>query len=137
MISSLLQTNRDFSKEDLARQDTLRNAKPKQLKLDSAFRPVKTKRTVLSRATLIVAPASLLDQWCTELQRSSEKGALNVLVWHGQNRDDLESMIDTTDESDVIITSYGTLAAEHARVGKTSKSVALFDSKSIWLSLVP
>lgn len=130
MVSSLIQTNRNYSQDELTEPSVdQRQAKKKQLKLDSAFRPVKSKQTAIrSRATLIVAPASLLDQWRSELQRSSEKGTLNAMVWHGQNRDDLETMIDTDDALDIVITSYGTLAAEHARLEKSSKNVPIFDS---------
>lgn len=131
MISSLIQTNRDFSQEDIARaqNEEQRQAKPKQLKLNASFRPVKPKQTTRrSRATLIVAPTSLLDQWCKELQRSSKKGTLNVMIWHGQNRDDLETMIDIDEASDIVITSYGTLASEHGRMGKSSKSVPIYNS---------
>ena len=132
MVSSLIQTNRYYTEEELAGPSAdQRQNKKKQLKLDAAFRPIKSKQTGRrSRATLIVAPASLLDQWCSELQRSSKKGTLNVFVWHGQNRDDLETMVDTDDVSDVVITSYGTLAAEHARLEKSSKNVPIFDSKT-------
>ncbi len=131
MVSSLIQTNRNYSPDELSGpSEDQRHEKKKQLKLDAAFRPVKPKQTARrSRATLIVAPASLLDQWCNELQRSSSEGILNVMVWHGQNRDDLQTMIDTDDASDVVITSYGTLAAEHGRLEKSSKNVPIFDSR--------
>lgn len=138
MVSSLIQTNRNYTEEELAGPSAdQRQNKKKQLKLDAAFRPIKSKQTSRrSRATLIVAPASLLDQWCSELQRSSKKGSLNAFVWHGQNRDDLETMVDTNDVSDIVITSYGTLAAEHARLEKSSKNVPIFDSTSRFRSMV-
>ena len=132
MLSSLIQTSRDNSDEmDVDQVDEQRPSKAKQLKLDKAFKPTQKHTTSSrSRATLIVAPASLLDQWSTELQRSSEKGSLNVIIWHGQNREDMQSIIDTDDEViEVVITSYGTLASEHAKIERGSSPI--YQSKLI------
>ncbi|KAI5124124.1 hypothetical protein M0805_000937 [Coniferiporia weirii] len=140
MVSSLIQTNRgEIAGEAIdVPEEPQQRAKHKQLKLDAAFRPTLKKRTThRSRATLIVAPASLLDQWANELRRSSRKGTVNVTVWHGQGREDLEAVIDSdVDAIDVIITSYGTLSSEHAQLEKsTSKSgVPIFDIE--WFRVV-
>ena len=135
MVSALIQTNRgEKPEEDIpAEIDDEQRAKQKQLKLDAAFRPsVKKPIARRSRATLIVAPASLLDQWANEIRRSSEKGTVNVLIWHGQNRENLEAMIDSDiDAIDVVITSYGTLSSEHSRLDKSNKSASVFDSESL------
>lgn len=135
MVSSLIQTNRGEKLEEEVpfSEEQQQRGVQKQLKLDAAFRPtLKKQATRRSRATLIIAPASLLDQWATELRRSSEPGTVNVTIWHGQNRENLEAMIDSdVDAIDVVITSYGTLSSEHSRLDKISnKSVPLFDSKS-------
>ena len=79
-------------------------------------------------ATLIVAPTSLLAQWAEELQRSSEPDTLNAIVWHGQNRLDLDSAVDNDGVINVVITSYGTLVSEHAKHERQSSSV--FESTS-------
>lgn len=136
MVSSLIQTNRgDKVEEEIPdERDQLKHpAKHKQLKLDSAFKPIVKQRQNgrRSKATLIVAPASLLEQWANEIRRSSQKGTVNVIVWHGQAREDLETMIDVDiDAIDVVITSYGTLASEHARLEKTqTKAVSIYDSE--------
>ena len=132
MVSSLIQTNREAQPEDEP-IDSLIDAKAgkqKQLRLDSNFRPTDTKKPVQSKATLIVTPASLLVQWQSELERSSKKGTLNVMVWHGQNRVDLEAALDGDDAMDVVITSYGILAAEHAKVSKSTSS-PIFDGMSL------
>lgn len=136
MVSSLIQTNRgDKVEEEIPEEpdQSKHTEKQKQLKLDAVFKPVFKQRQNRrrSKATLIIAPASLLDQWATEIRRSSKKGTVNVLVWHGQAREDLEAMIDVDiDAIDVVITSYGTLASEHARHEKgQGKAVPIYDSK--------
>lgn len=110
MLSSLIQTNRGEKPEEeiFVHEDPELRAKQKQLKLDAAFRPIKRQNIRRSRATLIIAPASLLDQWASEIIRSSVKGTVNVIVWHGQGREDLGTIIDMDiDAIDVVITSYG------------------------------
>jgi DNA repair protein RAD5 len=125
MLSSLIQSNRGNPNE--AEDDPMDGrcpSKVKQLKLDKAFKPTQKAISAASksRATLIVAPASLLDQWSSELQRSSQRGTVNVIVWHGQGRNDLQSLIDADDAIDVVITSYGTLASEHAKTERGGMS---------------
>lgn len=132
MVSSLIQTNKEVQPEDEPADSTsdTKAGKQKQLRLDSNFRPTDTKKQFQSKATLIVAPASLLTQWQSELEKSSKKGTLKVMVWHGQNRVDLEAAIDGDDPMDVVITSYGILAAEHAKVNRSTSS-PVYDSKCI------
>jgi DNA repair protein RAD5 len=88
--------------------------KRKHIFVDRSFkaRMVESRGAASCRATLVVAPTSLLSQWAAELQRASKPGTLKVMVWHGANRANLESNIDRVD---VLITSYGVLASEHSR----------------------
>lgn len=114
MLSALIQTART---PEAASTNGSGSSKRKQLRLDKNFR-ISNHHKAYSRgpaATLIVAPTSLLNQWSEELQRSSKPGALKILVWHGQNRLDLEAAVEKEDGVDVVITSYGTLVSEHAR----------------------
>ena len=46
------------------------------------------------RATLVVAPMTLLSQWCEELQKSSKDG-MNVLMYYGTNRRSVQEEIDS------------------------------------------
>ncbi|CDO73050.1 hypothetical protein BN946_scf185007.g104 [Trametes cinnabarina] len=118
MLSALIQTA--LGPETPAEVDPGASSKRRQLKLNNAFRaaPKRPSRPQKGPSeTLIVAPTSLLNQWSEELQRSSKPGTLKVLVWHGQNRLDLDAAIDGSEGNaiDVIITSYGTLVSEHAK----------------------
>lgn len=62
-----------------------------------------------------------MAQWAMELERSSKKGSLNVLVWHGNNRDDLEDILDGNSKTDVVITSYGVVGSEWGKHENSSR----------------
>lgn len=124
MLSALIQTARE--PEPPAEAIFNASSKAKQLRLNNAFRvvqkPVPQQRKGPA-ATLIVAPTSLLAQWAEELQRSSDSDTMKVLVWHGQNRLDLDSAVEDNGIINVVVTSYGTLVSEHNRHEKQSSSV--------------
>lgn len=89
------------------------------------------------RATLVVAPMTLISQWCDELERSSKGGELRVLMYYGNKREsgaDLQQEIDGG--VDVVVTrcahriealdavaelacvrSYGTLCSDFKQSG--------------------
>lgn len=138
MISALIQTNTSCEPEGHG-EDTARSNKPRQLKLNNAFRTnprqrKSTKPIKSPSATLIVAPTSLLNQWSEEIQRSSQPNVIKVFIWHGQGRLDLEAMVDDEDDDKqirVVITSYGVLASEHAKSEKlTTTKSSIFESQS-------
>lgn len=135
MLSALIQTSPAYQ-VDLEVEPTGPQPKSRQLKLGNAFRPaIQRKATRPPSATLIVAPTSLLSQWSEELQRSSKPGTVNVLVWHGQNRLDLDAAIEENDEDDksikIIVTSYGVLASEHAKWEKSNNvNSPVFESRA-------
>ncbi|KAJ4002206.1 SNF2 family N-terminal domain-containing protein [Lentinula boryana] len=139
MISALIQSN--LGPDELVEQGT--SSKQRQLKLNNAFRPAKHRKNKASSppsATLIVSPTSLIDQWAEEIERSSKPGTVKTVVWHGQNRDDLNAVLEDGDDDEkrhtnpiqIVITSYGTLASEHAKAEKSSSPV--FDVE--WLRVV-
>ena len=139
MLSALIHTNREAEPID-PKSVAKDSGRQRQLKLDNAFRPLARQRPKSTKgpsATLIVAPTSLLNQWNEEIQRSSKAGTVEVLVWHGQNRLDLETAVDSEADDDkdeplrVIITSYGVLASEHAKGEKSGGTLSpVFQSQS-------
>ncbi|KAH7915692.1 SNF2 family N-terminal domain-containing protein, partial [Hygrophoropsis aurantiaca] len=140
MLSALIQTSRDPEPAilDDAPKDISRR---RQLKLDSAFRPVPLNQRKKSdkgpSATLIVAPTSLLTQWSEELQRSSKPGTMKVTVWHGQNRLDLDGIESDGDDDDtikIVITSYGVLASEHSKLSRIGGQSSVFQVE--WLRVI-
>jgi DNA repair protein RAD5 len=138
MVSSLIHTARvDEEDEDDATKENSGEPRQQQVTIDKTFRPVyKNKRRKRTpKTTLIVAPTSLISQWASELQRSSQKGSLNVIVWHGAGRLDLQGEVDAG--VDVVVTSYGVLASEYGRQvnGKGYKS-PIHQSKSRMFSKV-
>lgn len=125
MLSALIQSS--LASQEPDEEATLDlPTKEKQLKLNRAFHPVNQRKPEVLKpqsATLIVAPTSLLNQWFEELERSSKPGTFNAVVWHGQNRHDLEDWVEQNEDDKtikVVITSYGVLASEHAKTENSS-----------------
>ena len=114
MLSALIHTNRgpDIQKTSAASG----SSNKRQLRLDSAFQPTTARKTRGPCATIIVAPTSLLTQWAEELERCSKPDTLDVIVWHGTNRLDIDTLVDDDEKINVVVTSYGVLASEHAKV---------------------
>lgn len=133
ILASLIHTNRgpDVVASPVLENKLKQTSKPRQTRLDNAFKnQVVSKTSKPSLATLVVAPTSLINQWGEELQRCSTADSLEVYVWHGQNRLDLDSAVDSEDKIQVVVTSYGVLASEHAKHEKATKknSSSIFES---------
>ncbi|BGP39099.1 DNA helicase rad5 [Rhodotorula kratochvilovae] len=70
------------------------------------------------RATLVVAPMTLLSQWCDELERSSKGRKMRVLMYYGNKRESGGELLREIDEGvDVVVTSYGTLCSDFKQSG--------------------
>lgn len=139
MISSLIHTNPGPDALPTPSQPNAKSSGKRQVRLDHAFRSisVKSRSSRGPCATLIAAPTSLLAQWAEELQRCSKPGTVKTFVWHGQNRADIDAAIDDDTEGvmNVVITSYGTLASEYAKVEKSgNKASPIY--KTEWLRVV-
>lgn len=78
------------------------------------------------KTTLIVCPASLINQWCSEIENKTEK--LTVLPYHGTKRPKETEIIH---KYDVVVTSYQTLSSEFDK-----KTSPLFDSKYLFRRIV-
>lgn len=116
MLSALIQTSCDVEPPATYKISDV-PSKRRQLRLDSNFRVAKPgiPTTEGPKATLIVAPTSLLNQWAEELKRSSEPDTLEVHIWHGTNRLDLDAIVTHANAIPVVITSYGTLVSEYSK----------------------
>ena len=129
MISSLLHTGRDVKpmESPILQPDMegpLAPTKSRQLRLNTKFQPISdsiARASVPPYATLIIAPTSLMAQWENELERSSKKGSLKVLVWHGNNRIDLDDTLDDSGKIHVVITSYGVVGSEWTKHENSSR----------------
>lgn len=62
------------------------------------------------RTTLIVCPASLVTQWCTEI--ADKAPSLKVLAFHGTKRPSDPKVIHSYD---IVVTSYSTLGSEDSK----------------------
>ncbi|GAA5955129.1 hypothetical protein JCM3765_003203 [Sporobolomyces pararoseus] len=84
------------------------------------------------RATLVVAPMTLLSQWCDELERSSKNnkkkgGGLRVLMYYGSGRMSGKNLLEEIQSGvDVVVTSYGILCSDF----KTSGLLNLEDNNN-------
>lgn len=116
MVASLIHANRANETEPLPRRPGLQQARL------SFGAPRRHHRT---RATLVVAPMSLLSQWRTELERASHPGTLGVALYYGDQREQLSAQIGAGNV-DVVITSYGTLTSDWKQLDKRGGS-PLFD----------
>ncbi|MFF7361453.1 SNF2-related protein [Streptomyces sp. NPDC008125] len=69
---------------------------------------------------LVVCPASLITTWCREAAKFTP--GLNVLAYHGPDRT-LDEVTDTT----VVVTTYGVLRRDQARLGGRAWSLVIAD----------
>lgn len=109
MIASLIHANRKPDETAPERSRGLR-----QSSLAASFGKAR-RQSGPARATLVVAPMSLLSQWRDELLRASKPGTLSVSLYYGDAREQLATHVET---DDVVVTSYGTLASEYRRMNE-------------------
>ncbi|KAF9976708.1 hypothetical protein BGZ73_008015 [Actinomortierella ambigua] len=99
--------------QSIALMVSRRGEPPKELKVwDNSrvyYAPPPPATLIKTKATLIVAPTALVYQWENEINAKTTPGLLNVYVHYLRRKsDNLQEIA----RSDVIITSYGSVAAE-------------------------
>ncbi|RLN23936.1 F-box protein [Panicum miliaceum] len=72
-------------------------------------KPLDSTRFYLSRATLIVVPANLIDHWTTQIQRHVSSDTLNVFVWGDHKKPSAHNL---AWDYDIVITTFSRLSAE-------------------------
>ncbi|XP_010554480.1 PREDICTED: F-box protein At3g54460 [Tarenaya hassleriana] len=71
--------------------------------------PLDTFRLYLSKASLIVVPANLVDHWKTQIKKHVSPGQLRVLIWTDNRKPSAHSL---AWDYDVVITTFNRLSAE-------------------------
>lgn len=71
--------------------------------------PLDSVRFYLSRATLIVVPANLIDHWRTQIEKHVKPGQLRVYIWADHKR---PSVHNVAWDYDIVITTFSRLSAE-------------------------
>ncbi|CEM04117.1 unnamed protein product [Vitrella brassicaformis CCMP3155] len=64
-------------------------------------------------ATLVVSPLAAVLQWKNEIERFTKAESLNVLIYHGQQR---ECLFDELQKVDVVITTYQTVEYDYRKI---------------------
>lgn len=73
-------------------------------------------------ATLIVCPASILQQWQSEIAKHTQPGALRVITYLGQNKTCLDSLPATAPEGDALpVDATQRAGGEPVRKGRKGK----------------
>lgn len=71
---------------------------------------VRKNKSKKNGGTLIVCPASLVNQWNNEIQTRVTRNKLTILMHHGNNRKTNQNLIC---KHDIVMTTYGVVSSEH------------------------
>ncbi|KAF7337701.1 DNA repair protein RAD5 [Mycena sanguinolenta] len=117
-LAALIHTNCAPDTEQQPAEESATGPKQRQLKLSNAFKKASRRK---KQPPVAVNP-----------------GRSRLPLWHGQNRLDLEDVLEDDEDRDsvikVVLTSYGVLASEHAKSGKSSSKSPVFEIE--WLRVV-
>ncbi|KAL4231279.1 transcription termination factor [Mactra antiquata] len=101
-IISLIMKQKELKKTgDDKDKDVWLNREKQLAKMDKSL--------VKSSATLIIAPASLIHHWKTEVERRCKPGLLRVCLYHGPNR---EKNLLKLASYDIVLTTYNIISKE-------------------------
>eukprot|EP00978_Attheya_sp_CCMP212_P013372 scaffold33647_cov49-Attheya_sp.AAC.2 len=71
--------------------------------------------------TLIVCPVSVMSNWIHQIDIHLKKGVLRYAIYHGTDRGTIRELVQSN-ELDVLIVSYNTLAADHGKLYPTTST---------------
>jgi DNA repair protein RAD5 len=76
-----------------------------------------------NRCTLVIAPMSIISQWKSEADNSSNPNTLKTIIYYGADKAlDLPYLCSGSGSPDVIVTSYGVVLSEWTS-GKSSEGI--------------
>lgn len=64
--------------------------------------------------TLVICPASLLQQWEGEVERRTKRGLLSIELFHGNNRENKPNRLA---KQDIVVTTYNLAMRECEKKG--------------------
>jgi len=83
---------------------------------------LKTKQEEGTQPSLVVAPTSVLANWEREIERFAP--SLSCLIWHGQDRKEQRSSLESVD---VVLTSYALIRRDVSELGKIPFRFVILD----------
>ncbi|XP_048745647.2 transcription termination factor 2-like isoform X3 [Ostrea edulis] len=86
------------------------------------------KNIIKSRATLVICPASLIHHWYKEIERRVKGNRLQVLMYHGQNR---EKNVHRLSDNDIVLTTYTLVGKEVGTVNVDADAPAKDEDDAI------
>jgi len=95
----------------------------KTIEMLSLVHSVRAPKGTKNGSTLVIAPMSIISQWKSEADNSSNPGTLKAIIYYGSDKSlDLPSLCASPAAPDVIVTSYGVVLSEWTS-GKTSEGI--------------
>ena len=77
------------------------------------------------KAALLIAPTSVLGNWYKELEKFAP--SIKALIHHGQTRSKLDTFLNSVEQHDIVITSYGLLRKDKTLFDKIEWSRLIID----------
>jgi DNA repair protein RAD5 len=95
----------------------------KTIEMLSLIHSLRPPRGTKNGTTLVIAPMSIISQWKSEADNSSNPGTLKTIIYYGADKAlDLPNLCSSPAAPDVIITSYGVVLSEWTS-GKTLEGI--------------
>ena len=95
----------------------------KTIEMLSLIHTVRAPKGTKNGSTLVIAPMSIISQWKSEADNSSNPGTLKTIIYYGADKAlDLPSLCASPAAPEVIVTSYGVVLSEWTS-GKNSRGI--------------